>query len=127
MAKRAADILAFPALKAIPAPSLPLTGAAYEKYLELAAKLLNGRKLNDYTRHTCEMIGIQHAAIAKKLEYGQAVSAKSVDDLGKLMKELQLVDESKSTAPTASGTENRFSRIGLIIRPGAKEAELRPS
>jgi hypothetical protein len=125
--KRAAEILAFPALQAIPAPSLPLQGKAYEKYLELTQSLLNSRKLNKFTQATCELIAIQHGAIAKRLEYNQVPSAKSIEAIGKLMKELQLVDESESTAPTPRGTENRFAKIGIIVRPGAKKAELRPS
>lgn len=125
--KKAADILAFPALQAIPAPEMPLEGVAYDKYIELAKGLLNSRKLNTFTRMKCEQLAIMHGTMHKRLTMGLAITASSQEAMGKLMKELQLVDESDSTAPEPAGKENRYSRIGIIVRAGTKKAEIRPT
>jgi hypothetical protein len=125
--KKAGQVLAFPALKAIPAPSFPLQGAAYEKYLALATGLLNTRKLNTFTREKCELLAILHGKTAKRLELGQSISTKDIENMSKLMKELQLVDESESTAPEESAGQNRFSAIGVVLRRGTQKAEIRPS
>lgn len=123
--RKAAEILAFPALRSIPEPSLPLDGVARVKYLELAQSLLNSHKLNKFTQSTCETIAVLHAGVAKRLDMGLQVSAKAMADIGKLMKELQLVDESESSAPQTSGKENRYDKIGFILSSGTQKAELR--
>lgn len=125
--KKATKILAFPALKRIPEPEMPLVGPARDKYMELAGALLVSSKLNVFTRAKCEQVAILHGQMRKRITQNQVVSASSIDAIGKLMKELQLVDESEAIAPVASGAENRFSRIGVIIRPGTQKAELRSS
>lgn len=123
--KKAGQVLAFPALKHIPAPTFPLRGAAYEKYLSLTTGLLNTRKLNTFTREKCELLAILHGKTAKRLELGQSISTKDIENMSKLMKELQLVDESESTAPEESAGENRFARIGIPLRRGTEKAEIR--
>ena len=125
--KRAANLLAFPALTRIPPPEFPLKGAAYDKYMELAKGLLHARKLNTFTRMKCEQFAILHGGVHKRIDLGMDPSRAAVETMGKLMKELQLVDESDSTAPEPKGQENRYSRIGVITRPGTEKAELRPS
>lgn len=129
---RAADrtnskVLAFPALIKVPEPDMPLEGAAYDKYKELAKGLLAARKLNNFTRMKCEQFAILHGQMQKKVAMHAQISTRALDTMGKLMKELQLVDESESVAPTESGAENRFARIGVVVRPGTEKAELRPS
>lgn len=113
--KRAAQILVFPALQRVPEPSKPLDGFMREKYVELATSLLNSGKLNKFTQSTCETIAILEGAVAKRLELGLPVSAKAMADIGKLMKELQLVDESESAAPAPGGKENRYDKIGFVV------------
>lgn len=127
--RKAAEILAFPALKAIPAPSYPLKGPAYEKYLEIAKGLLDAGKLNVHTKALCEQIGIIHGEIHKRLEFGQQVSTKQFERLDKALAQLDLVGQSNATAPdkAASEQENRFSRYGIILRRGTQEATVRPS
>lgn len=124
---KAAKVLAFPALTRIPEPEMPLTGAARDKYMELAKGLLASRKLNTFTRMKCEQVSILYGQMQKRVAMNMTISAVAMDSIGKLMRELQLVDESESTAPAPSWTENRFARIGVIIRPGTQKAELRPS
>jgi hypothetical protein len=124
---KTSKVLAFPALTKVPAPEMPIAGAAYDKYVELATRLLHSRKLNMFTRAKCEQIAILHGQMAKRVAMNQVISATAMDSIGKLMKELQLVDESESTAPAESRSQNRFARIGVIIRPGTQKAELRSS
>lgn len=125
--RKTAEILAFPALKSIPEPELPLKEIAYDKYRELATAFFNAKKLNSFTRLKIEQFAIMHENLHKRIVQGFTISTSSMDAMTKLMKELQLVDESQSTAPPEGGKENRYSRIGAIVRPGAKKAELRPS
>lgn len=120
--RRAAEVLAFPAMQTIPPPDLPLKGVAYDKYMELARGLLNSKKLNIFTRAKCEDIALLHENIHKRVEMGLAVSRAVIDQRTRLLKELQLVDESESTAAEPVGQENRYSRIGIIVRPGAQKA-----
>lgn len=123
MSDRAAKILAFPALQAIPQPEFPLQGVAHDKYMELAKALLNVKKLNQHTRSTCERIAILHAQVHKRVELGQNVPRATVEEIGKLMKELRLVDESDDTpAQGGPGTENRYARIGIITLAGTEKA-----
>lgn len=124
---KAKKVLAFPALLRVPEPEMPLSGVAREKYDEVAGALLRAKKLNSYTRNKCELLAIAHGAMHKKISMNIAISASARDEISRFMKELQLVDESESVAPTASGSENRFARIGVIVRPGTQKAELRPS
>lgn len=123
--RNVAKVLSFPALKAIPAPSLPLKGVAYDKYLEIAQKLLAGGKLNTHTKSLCEQIGVIHSEQYRRLEHNLQVPQTSFARLEKLLKELRLIDDSDEAAPKESRSENRFSRFGVITRRGAKKAELR--
>lgn len=125
--RRAAEILAFPALQGIPAPDIPLRDVAHDKYMELAKGLLNSGKLNSQTRMLCEQIAILHAANHRRYEMNLPISARSLDQIGKLMKELRLVDSSDTVAPASSGEENRFSRFGQIVRRGAEATIIRSS
>lgn len=125
--KRAAQVLAFPAMQAIPAPDLPLQGPAYDKYVELARRLLDAGKLNMQTKALCERIGVLHGEIHKRIEFGRQVSATSLDRLGKLLAELQFIDSSERAAPQSPKQENRFTRFGVVVRRGAQKAEIRSS
>lgn len=125
--RRVANVLAFPPLQTIPPPSLPLTGVAHDKYMELAKGLLNAGKLTEYTKMDCEQFAIMHAKVALSLERNLPVSAKIMEQMSKKMKEMQLVDQSDAVAAPSSGQESRFARIGTIILPGTKKAEIRPS
>lgn len=122
--RKAANVLAFPALNTVPPPDLPLKGVAYDKYMELARGLLNSRKLNTFTRSKCEDVAILHQTIHKRVELGLQVSKTMIDARGRLMRELQLVDESESTAVAPIGKENRYSGIGVIVRAGTQKAAL---
>ena len=120
--RKAAQILAFPALKRIPEPSKPLDGFMRDKYIDLATSLFNSGKLNKFTQSTCETIAILEGAVAKRLEMSLPVSAKAMADIGKLMKELQLVDDSESSAPAPGGKENRYDKIGFVVSSRAQTA-----
>lgn len=122
--RRVAEVLSFPALKAVPSPDFPLKGRAYDKYLELAVALLAAGKLNMHTKALCEQVGILHGEIYQAVEFGRAVPAKKSERIEKLIKELRLLDESDSTAAESGQAENRFAKFGKITRRGAKEATL---
>lgn len=119
---KAAEILAFPALKTIPAPELPLKGVAYDKYRELAQALLVASKLNIHTKAICEQIGYIHGDNHHRIDLGRPIPGKQQERYDKLLKELRLVDESETAAAEAGQDENRFARFGKITRRGAKKA-----
>ena len=127
MKRKIGEIVAFPSMKAIPVPDLPLKGAAYDKYIEVADRLLNARKLNSYTRQLCEQIAVLHAANARRIEIGLLPSTASMTQIGKLYKELQLVDQTDQSSPTQERSENRFARFGVITRRGAAQAKVQSS
>lgn len=90
--------------------------------MEVASSLLDQGKLNMQTKMVCEQIALLHAGIYKKVSAGLPVAQTSFDRMTKLMKELRLVSESDEVAPETTGEENRYSGIGIIIRPGTKKA-----
>lgn len=116
MSTKEARILAFPALRTIPEPELPLKDQAYEKYRELAKRLLDAGKLNSYTRSLCEQIALVHHQNYKRVAAGGLPTGTAVDRMNKLMKELRLVDESDTTAPPVDAQENRFKKFGVVTR-----------
>ena len=111
----------------VPVPDLPLKDVAYDKYAEYARLLLDRGKLNTHTKALCEQIGVLHAQNHRKLALGQTVGAASFDKIDRYLRELRLIDESDAAAPESEGQENRFARFGIIVRRGAKKAEVRPS
>lgn len=123
----ATKILAFPTLRTIPPPEMPLVEQGYDKYMELARRLLDAGKLNIYTRTLCERIGLLHYAIYRKSKLNQVPSLTAIEQIGKLEKELQLVDQSDATAPPADRQESRFAKYGKAPRYWAEAPAIRPS
>ena len=123
----AAEILAFPALRKVPLPDLPLQGKAYDKYMELATELLAAGKLNTYTKSQCEQVGLLHDQHHRTIGLNRIPSSASLARLDRLLRDLQVVGGSDRTAEEPKQEENRFSRYGRIIRRGAEKATIRPS
>ena len=125
--RKAAEVISFPALQAVPSPELTLKGVGFDKYVEIATHLLRAGKLNMHTRALCEQIGLVHGEIYRDIDRRGTTSAKNRDGYERLLKELRFVDNSDAAAPEEGAAENRFARFGIVTRRGAKKAQLRAS
>lgn len=113
--RRTAQLLAFPALNALPAPTLPLKGIAYDAYVKMAQRLLTNHKLNVQTQQMCEQYAVLYAKQYKDIDRNMTPSAASFDRINKILKDLSLVDESDATAQPEGSEQNRFARFGSAL------------
>lgn len=118
MAKKG-KIVAFPTLRAIPAPDIPLTGHAYNKYVELANKCLDAGRLNVKTLGICQDLAILHGDYYTRTARQQSVPIRNIELRTKLMQELDFGDERNTVGAERPASENRFSKFGVITRTWA--------
>lgn len=111
-AQDARKLLAFPTLREIPEPSVPLTGHALAFYQRWVKQLFETHRLTLFTQDRLEGAAMLQMAIMEKMDAGKAPAANAVRGRDQIMKELGLASDRTIAAPKEAGG-TRYSNAGF--------------
>lgn len=112
--KAGAKVLAFPTLRQIPDPQLPLNEIGLAKYQELARLLFDAQKLTAITRDAAEAAAVQWQGMHKSLSEGKDIPAHRYLAFERAMKIINVANN----APQIGGVpqRSRFAQCGFAHR-----------
>lgn len=114
-ARAAAKVLAFPRLKEIPDPDLPLDVNGKKKYDELTRALFDADKLTVVTKMHAEQAAVLHQEIYRRMAASSPVPATLSDKLQRALSALKIAEDAHIIAG-AGQKKNRFAGTGFSTR-----------
>lgn len=114
-ARAAANVLAFPTLREIPAAELPLNEIGSRKYDELARALFDAGRLTTVSRMLAEQVASLFQEQHRRMSAGLPVPGSLSDKMQRALAQLKLADGAPTIAQPQSRNE-RARRIGFAAR-----------
>lgn len=102
-----AKVVAFPRLREIPVPDLPLNEVGQKKYDELTRALFDADKLTVVTKTAAEQAAALHQEIHRRMSDGKPVPASLSDKLQRALAQLKIAED----APTIASPGNRVNKF----------------